>query len=152
FRLVKEGIAASEFYTMHALAGAKGYGLGWIDLTGISRFHRFPGRVDKQKPAGGVKLPGKKDEGTIITLTPEQVLEGSELDHQGEAAANVKCRVASVRMVKPNAPPVDIAAPGGFVRMHMQGGGLMEFAEELSPKNWPWLPPPTITTDKEGRF
>jgi RNA polymerase sigma factor (sigma-70 family) len=137
FRLVKDGVAGRDFFEIHILAHAKGYGLGWADLLGTSsRPLRPPVR--------------KKDVGTVIQLSPEQVVKGRLLNLEGQSAANVKCRVASAYVLKPGERPLVRSDPMDFMTLH-QRRDVLYFPDDLSAKDWPWLPA-TFTTDKEGRF
>jgi hypothetical protein len=149
FRLVKHGVAGRDFYQMHVLAAARGHGLGWADLRPDRPPFSAKGKamMGKAEP----KPPGAQNGQTIIRLAPEQVLKGRLVDLLGFPAANVKFRVASVRMVTAEKPAWDMIVPGGFLRLPGGPGDPLEFAEALSPKDWPYLPP-TLTTDKEGRF
>jgi RNA polymerase sigma factor (sigma-70 family) len=151
FHLVKNG-GGRVISSMHILAHAKGYGLGWAEPHGRSL---LPGAYlaignDIVLPSPSYGVPVKKDGPPIIRLSREQVLKGRLLDLQGLAAANVKCRVARVHALKPEDRPREMSNPYDYLKL-LSLRGVFDFAEEFSSKDWPFWPK-AITTDKEGRF
>ncbi len=143
FRLARKDISPDAFYRVHALAGARGHGLGWR------------------------KLNRPDSEDLELRLEPERVVRGRLVDLQGLPAAGVKGRLAYVAWQQ-----IRLAAGDPLQRqvqmqqmqadkqlMRARGRGVVpfrrfdgfEFDLPKAPEGFTFWPR-IFTTDAQGRF
>jgi RNA polymerase sigma factor (sigma-70 family) len=139
FRLTVARFSPGQFHSLHVLAGAKGYGLGWCRLDGAAK-----------------ALVAE------LRLQPEQVLSGRLIDVQGQPAAGVKLRPAwisrgSAKDRLANVPEKDVmgfplrSKDAEFLGLLPPGSNDFQFLPYASVEKLPFWPA-AVTTDVQGRF
>jgi RNA polymerase sigma factor (sigma-70 family) len=155
YRLEVKSAGPGQFYQMTVLARAKGFGLGWAPTMEI-RQKVVTGGVKGYAWASSTGYTAKAKASVDVRLRPEQVIKGRLLDLQGQPAAKVTFRVASVLGDLPKATGDPLAMKlnriGGRGRFELSQRRQAGFSfDHPAPKDLPLWPKP-VTTDASGRF
>jgi RNA polymerase sigma factor (sigma-70 family) len=144
FRLARKDLSPTTFYQFHALAGARGHGLGWLKLPGPGKAENVELRLEAERVVRGrlfdlQGLPAKGVKGRLVYLSWKEPRKGGWglLDQRVERErmmAEMQMRRARGQGVVPYRRPDGIG-----------------FDLPRAPEGLPFWPR-AFTTDGQGRF
>jgi RNA polymerase sigma factor (sigma-70 family) len=143
FRLARNDLSPERFYHFHALAGAKGHGLGWQKFAHVGETKDVEMRLKEERVVRGrlfdlQGLPAEKVKGRLVFVAWKELLAELRDPQQRERLEMMRAELAVLRAMGAGVAP--LRKPGGF-----------EFELARAPEGFRFWPR-AFTTDEKGGF